>query len=852
MKKSSYKLLIAFIVLFCCVKTMKAQEFLPFVNDNYAGVSGVHLQPASIADSRFMADFTLMGFSFNTFNNYMYIDKNYWGELKNHSEDWDITKNFLKRGNLNGKDKFLYQDLQLDILNFMYTLNPCFSMGFTSRIREHFNVDNVTEDLANLIYSGFEESQLFNTELQNSNVRMSSSVWAEYGLSFAGVVYKSNQHVVKAGMNVKMLQGLGSAYIFTDLATYKVFGNDSISIQDTRIKYGTSDNFDVDYLQSFTFNNVAEQFSPGFDLGIVYEWRPFYNDHLFDMDGKTNMERRDENKYKLKVGVSLTDLGFIKYKKGNSSHDFYVNGNMKLDLFEGVEGLGDFNNVIDSCAAITDPNNPYYGTFVLSEDNEEYYKMSLPTALSLQVDYNIARNFYVNFTPFFALKQGNTKYSKVHSFTSISVTPRYETAHFGASVPLQYNQMCGLAVGAGLRIGPLWIGSNNVVSTLAGGKIKNANVQVAIKMPIAYRRVKDKDGDGVSDEYDRCKRVPGPLSNCGCPEPDRDNDGVSDRVDDCPDVPGLAFLKGCPDFDNDSIADRYDDCPRQAGLPQFNGCPDTDADGIPDPKDDCPELPGTQAFNGCPDTDGDGVPDQRDKCPEVKGKIELNGCPPADSDNDGIPDSQDDCPYVPGLEKYNGCPDSDNDGVSDQYDECPTVKGLEQYNGCPDTDGDGLPDQEDECPEVAGLQVFFGCPDTDGDGVPDHKDECPEEKGSPDNNGCPVYVPVEFSRNIHFKINSAELQKESMPYLNELYQLMNEDPNCWVKLEGHTDNTGSDAINNKLSQQRVDVIKSFLVNKGIAEKRIVAVGHGSSKPIAPNDTPENRAKNRRTEINIAH
>ena len=81
---------------------------------------------------------------------------------------------------------------------------------------------------------------------------------------------------------------------------------------------------------------------------------------------------------------------------------------------------------------------------------------------------------------------------------------------------------------------------------------------------------------------------------------------------------------------------------------------------------------------------------------------------------------------------------------------------------------------------------------------------------------------------------------------------MKDNPDCWVKLDGHTDNTGSDAINNKISQQRVDSIKNYLIEKGINPNRIVAKGHGSSKPIAPNDTEEGRVKNRRVEINLAH
>ena len=153
---------------------------------------------------------------------------------------------------------------------------------------------------------------------------------------------------------------------------------------------------------------------------------------------------------------------------------------------------------------------------------------------------------------------------------------------------------------------------------------------------------------------------------------------------------------------------------------------------------------------------------------------------------------------------------------------------------------------------IASTLSYGSCPDTDGDGVMDKYDKCPEEPGAIENDGCPIYVPVEFAKNIGFESGKATLTQDSYQYLDQLVQIMKDDANCWVKLDGHTDNTGSDKINQKLSQDRVDAIKYYLVDNGIDPNRIIARGHGPSKPIADNKTAEGRAKNRRVEINIAH
>jgi outer membrane protein OmpA-like peptidoglycan-associated protein len=115
------------------------------------------------------------------------------------------------------------------------------------------------------------------------------------------------------------------------------------------------------------------------------------------------------------------------------------------------------------------------------------------------------------------------------------------------------------------------------------------------------------------------------------PPKDRDGDGILDDVDKCPDVAGLASLQGCPDRDGDGITDADDKCPDVAGLARYQGCPipDTDKDGINDEVDKCPTVPGLARYQGCPipDTDGDGVNDEEDKCINEKGPASNFGCP---------------------------------------------------------------------------------------------------------------------------------------------------------------------------------------------------------------------------------
>ncbi|MFH5833449.1 OmpA family protein [Halalkalibaculum sp. DA3122] len=261
------------------------------------------------------------------------------------------------------------------------------------------------------------------------------------------------------------------------------------------------------------------------------------------------------------------------------------------------------------------------------------------------------------------------------------------------------------------------------------------------------------------------------------------------------------------------------------------------------------------------DRDRDGVPNERDACPNVYGNS-FFGCP--DQDEDGVSDRNDDCPTIPGSRNLNGCPDADKDGISDIQDACPKEWGRPQNNGCPDSDDDGVIDKEDACPQQPGDPANEGCPaDTDGDGITDEKDQCPNTPGPESNNGCPVEEekPAEDSdqwetelqtiaNNLQFDSNSSTLAQSSYDDLIRLAEMMLEDSALRLIIRGHTDNVGDDNQNLKLSVDRANAVKDYLVSQGVESSRIFAFGYGETRPVASNETEEGRRQNRRVELEL--
>lgn len=281
------------------------------------------------------------------------------------------------------------------------------------------------------------------------------------------------------------------------------------------------------------------------------------------------------------------------------------------------------------------------------------------------------------------------------------------------------------------------------------------------------------------------------------------------------------------------------------------------------------------------DKDFDGIPNSKDKCPleaeDKDGFEDEDGCPDLDNDKDGIADLKDKAPLeaedMDGFEDTDGAPDldNDNDGIADVVDKAPNdaedKDGFEDEDGAPDldNDNDGIADATDKCPIVAedkdGFEDEDGCADLDNDqdGIADLNDKCPNEPETinefKDDDGCPDVVLKKNDKitlnNIYFQSGKAGILEESYTELNKVQAIFADNPNLEIQIEGHTDSQGNAAKNKKLSAQRAEAIKAYIVEKfGVDKAKLKTVGYGSEKPVSSNKTPEGRSQNRRIEFKI--
>ena len=333
------------------------------------------------------------------------------------------------------------------------------------------------------------------------------------------------------------------------------------------------------------------------------------------------------------------------------------------------------------------------------------------------------------------------------------------------------------------------------------------------------------------------------------------------------------FLGGGPlkDSDGDGVPDKYDRCPNtpRGAIVDSRGCPiDSDHDGVPDGIDQCPNTPAGVTVDavGCPvDSDGDGVPDNVDKCPNTPAGVVVYkdgaqaGCP-VDSDNDGIPDYLDKCPNTPsGVTVYKdgaqaGCPvDSDHDGVPDYLDRCPNTPANARpvdANGCPvDSDHDGVPDYLDRCPGTRpGTQVdASGCPVVAARPQPQPA-PAPTQPAPSGAAPLPTVNASLVLRNVNFRPNSWRLPPEAGPSLDQVAAAIKGIANARWEIGGYTSSMGDAAKNLRLSRLRALAVRNYLVRQGVPARSLTAVGRGPANPIATNATPAGRRQNMRVEI----
>lgn len=747
--------------LFLFLTDYNAQShYNTFLSDNYAGPFGNILQPASLADNRYKWAVGLGGnYSYsnnyigNNFNNYLYGSKD---------------KSAYKRPVYDG---YYAELIEVVPITAFLEITPKDAIGYSWRLKRYTNFDGIEDELSRMDYNSFTDGNIIGTQFNQGRLSYARMEWAEHNLTYSRTVVDKKDKFMKAGVTVKILNGLKSRYLFTEGGDVTFNANDQLTFNGMEVQYGEHDEQD-----QLTKTNLGL----GLDLGFVYEFRPKYKTFYYPMDRRRKNPSTHKNKYKFKVGASITNIGGIRYTKDTNSYNFINDNNNTINY-------KDLFNTKLSQAEIRDKVLPNVTNNQAAEDTN--FRMSLPTALNLQFDYQILPNIYLNYTGSFPLWSRSDP-SKVHDLITNTVSGRYETPNWAAGLPVTLQRNGQVNVGLYGRFKYVFFGANNINNLFGQRRVYNANVYAGVIVGRLHKKPKDTDGDLTSDPLDLC-----------------------------PTDSGSNKLKGCPDADGDRIPDYKDFCPFSPGPKKYNGCPDTDKDGILDYEDQCPYKKGLKVNKGCPDSDKDGIIDTVDRCPTIPGVYENNGCP---------------------LEPLVCCLDSDGDGLNDEIDSCRYEKGPAENNGCPTSTPTKKRKKKDKTKYPKIKKQSFE------EKLEDKKVEITKMTVKEVLEDMTTIDLV----NVYFGVDKAVVQNLYYTKLDGFADKVNQQANTVILILGHTDSDGDSAYNLKLSNRRSEATKKYLISKGVDPSRIVIKNYGEEKPAEENTTSENKSKNRRVEVRM--
>ncbi len=429
---------LTFFIFLIYFLPIPAQEKLGIANSNYSSINSIFLNPASSVDSRTFIQANLVSPNIFALNNEAFLPSfNLWAAAKG-----DVSPLGVSTTKLN---KFLYTKVDICGPEVIVSTREI-GFGFFVRGRVEADVRNIPYDISNTLKKQVMDTSKKSFDLNIRNLKAAEMSWVEYGVNFGKMYFKHSNVLISWGGNLKYLTGINIAY--ADI--YRVqahIDHSAINISDVRAK--------------MSFNQPGWNTGKGLgtDLGVTYKKTLDWVDTYFPNSKKSNCKYID---YRYKIGVSLLDLGAIRFAgntyKGTIAGHTYIDNLLKVNP----------DSILQNSFQVSKQTSPIWAT--------------LPTALSVQADWNMTYylhsakdlHFYVNTSAVQGLTMAGV--TGVQRANTLSVTPRYERRNIEIAVPLTLYGYLYPQVGLAFRFRTFVLGMDNVLPLVVKNDTYGVNV----------------------------------------------------------------------------------------------------------------------------------------------------------------------------------------------------------------------------------------------------------------------------------------------------------------------------------------------------------------------------------------
>jgi len=456
-------LLYSFLFFIINIPHLHSQEQLGLRLDRFSGVNGIVLNPAANLTSPFRFDINVASAGFFADNNYGHIRNTHLFHLIKNSQDPDniidgvyapndiATEDSWLIFDYFDNDKLKYASASMHLMgpSFSIKLNNGYSLSFISALRAAGSTHRMPSNAAYYYIDRipFEEA------IDIAPINAAGMVWSEFGINFAPAFFTYNGKF-SFGITAKYLSGYEGAFVETP-STLQItqFPGDSLLLENGLINFGFTDsntNTDVDP----AVRKNGQGF--GFDVGAV-----------MTIEG-------DEDGYIWRLGASILDIGKISFSENAQLHQINQPNNsllgiLPIDDYNGFADLSDYTRLLSSQTL---------GDSLASRTGDRF-SIGLPTALSLQADYQFYPDFYVNATWVQRLKFSPQAIGRDNIF---AITPRYNSRWISGSLSLILRNYEQLRTGFSVRLAWFVLGSDNLGSWIGKSTFTGTDIFFGIKI----------------------------------------------------------------------------------------------------------------------------------------------------------------------------------------------------------------------------------------------------------------------------------------------------------------------------------------------------------------------------------
>ncbi len=457
------------LFLIACISLLTiesiAQNYHAIQGSSYAGSLGVHNNPASIVNTPYSWDLTLLGAQVTNSTN-LFAIHNYSLLSPPSKSLYTFTSGEYSRYNK--------LNFNLNLLNARIALNRRHGIAFGANIRSQTNIKTSSY---NFIDTAKNTGDFFFLNQNNTvlNEKMTSSSWLEAFLTYSFTVSDNTKGRLNAGLTLKVSRGLSGAFATLNNGQFsKTAANNNTlyTVDNADLVFGYSRNYDQWKNTNSTTQNLKNfiiNFTEGgasIDAGIEYLIKP-------QGTVSFNDDPEDYYDYDWKFGLSLLDFGFNQFKYGKQSRRINA-------VKTGITNLT-LNQKFDSTINSFQVFNDSLSTIVNQNTVGGVFKIANPMRMVINIDHYLSSNLYINAE--LSLNLSGVflkKYMQVKELNMITITPRWETRRLGAYLPVQFNNQNQFWIGAAFKAGPLLIGVHNIANIFAKNTVQNGGGYIAL------------------------------------------------------------------------------------------------------------------------------------------------------------------------------------------------------------------------------------------------------------------------------------------------------------------------------------------------------------------------------------